>query len=72
MGFEISEYFFSESAGFLNHSIYIVRENEATVNFNFTVTVVLLHDSTATDGRLHPARKHIGVPDFHYFFCVCI
>lgn len=53
MGFEMSEYFFSESAGFLNQSVYIVRENEVTVSSNFTVTVVLLQ-STATDGKLHP------------------
>ena len=63
MGFEMSEYFFSEGAGFLNQSVYIVRENsnEVTVSSTFTVTVVLLHDSTATDSRLHPENTLVSL-----------
>lgn len=53
LGFEMSEYLFNESAGFLSQSVYIVRENEVIVSSNFRVTVVLLKDSTATDGRLY-------------------
>ena len=67
MGFEMSEYFLSESAGFLNQSVYIVRENEVTVSSTFTVTVVLLHYSTATDCRLYPEHNF---SDSHDFLCV--
>ena len=60
MGFEMSEYFFSESAGILSQSVYIVRENEVTVSSTFTVTVVLL-ESTATDGKLHPENIFLSL-----------
>lgn len=52
IGFEMSEYFFNENVGFLPTSVYIVRENIVAVSYNFTVTVVLLHDSTATNGKV--------------------
>ena len=43
------EYQFSEGAGFLPDSVYIVRENAVTVSSNFNVTVVLQPMSTASD-----------------------
>ena len=50
MGFETREYQFSENAGSLPNSVYIVRENLVTVSSSFIVTVVLQDHSTATDG----------------------
>ena len=51
MGFSSSQYQFSEGAGSLPESVYIVRENAVTVSSTFTVTVVLQTTSTASDSK---------------------
>ena len=48
VGFEMSEYYFNESAGSLPNSVYIVRENLVTVSSNFDVTIVVQATSTAS------------------------
>ena len=53
LGFESSEYSFSESAGNISESVYIVRENPpVTVSTSFNVTVLKLSQSTASNGKL--------------------
>ena len=44
----MSQYQFSESAGSLLDSVYIVRENMVTVSANFTVTLEIQDRSTAS------------------------
>ena len=51
MGFEMVEYSFNENAGDITEKVYIVKENEVTVNTTFTVTVLLQPQSTASYGE---------------------
>ena len=46
----MSNYQFSESAGSLPNNVTLVRENLVTVSFDFTIIVILLPGSTATEG----------------------
>lgn len=51
MGFEKTQYKFSESAGTLQDDVQIVRENMVTVSSEFNVTILLQATSTANDGN---------------------
>jgi len=50
LGFALSRYFFNES-GYQLPSVYIVRENQVNVSTSFSVVVMVLNSSTATDGK---------------------
>ena len=57
----MSEYRFSESAGIIAHEVLIVRENPVTVSTTFTVTVILLPESTASIGKNRPADNQLAL-----------